>query len=309
MIKKLLLIISVLLGSFATAQQDSQFTQYMYNTVNINPAYAGSRGAMTVFALHRNQWNGIDGAPTTNTFAINTPINNTNFGVGLSVINDKIGPSDENTLAADVSYSVPTSENFKLSFGLKITANVLNVDFSKLTIYTQGDHLAQARIDNTFSPNTGFGLYYHSNTTYFGLSVPNLFENQHFDKSAANLASATVIAERIHYYFIAGHVIPISDEVKFKPALLTKIVQGVPLQMDMSANFLFHEKITLGVAYRWNIAFSCTAGFKVSDAWFIGYAFDKEVTNLSNYNTGSHEFFIRYEWFKKYNRIISPRFF
>lgn len=309
MIKKVLLVLGILLGSFATAQQDSQFTQYLYNTVNINPAYAGSRGAMTVFALHRNQWNGIEGAPTTNTFALNTPINNSNFGVGMSVINDKIGPSDENTLAADISYSIATSENYKLSFGLKITANILSVDFNKLTIYNPTDNLTQAKIDNALSPNTGFGLYYHSNSFYLGLSVPNLFETQHFDKSASNLAASKVIAERLHYYFIAGQVFPISDEIKFKPAFLTKIVQGAPLQMDLSASFLFNEKLTLGVAYRWDAAFSCLAGFKVSDSWFIGYGFDKEVTKLSNYNTGSHEFFLRYEWFKKYNRIVSPRFF
>ena len=106
------------------AQQDAQFTQYMYNTININPAYAGSRGALSIFALHRTQWVGLDGAPVTNAVSMNTPLNGSNLGLGVSIINDKIGPTHENTISADLSYTIPTSETFKLSFGIKATANI-----------------------------------------------------------------------------------------------------------------------------------------------------------------------------------------
>ncbi|MFC4739986.1 type IX secretion system membrane protein PorP/SprF, partial [Flavobacterium ponti] len=133
---KLVALALFLLGfEMMYSQQDSQFTQYMYNTVNINPAYAGSRGVMSIFGLYRNQWVGLDGAPVTSTASLNTPIGNSNVGLGLSFINDRIGPSDETSISADVSYSVPTSESWKLSFGLKATANLLNVDFTKLNIY------------------------------------------------------------------------------------------------------------------------------------------------------------------------------
>lgn len=171
----------ILLGLFAFssyAQQDAQFTQYMYNTININPAYAGSRGVLSVFGLHRTQWVGLDGAPTTNSFSINTPVNNSNVGLGLSVINDRIGPSDESSISADVSYSIKTSETFKLSFGVKGTANLLNIDFSKVSKYNPYDNLGQYNIDNKFSPNVGAGIYYHSNKTYVGFSVPNFFRNR-----------------------------------------------------------------------------------------------------------------------------------
>lgn len=301
----------ILLGFFAIssyAQQDAQFTQYMYNTININPAYAGSRGVLSVFGLHRTQWVGLDGAPTTNTFSINTPVNNSNFGLGLSVINDRIGPSDENTISADVSYSIKTSENFKLSFGVKGTANLLNIDFTKVSKYNPYDNLAQFNIDNKFSPNVGAGIYYHSNKTYVGFSVPNFLETEHYNKSSTS-PSNTVATERMHYHFIAGHVFDINESIKFKPAILTKLVQGTPLQVDASANFLFNEKFVLGAAYRWDAAASLMAGFQVSKSWFIGYGYDMETTKLANYNSGSHEIFLRFELFNNTENIVSPRFF
>lgn len=302
-------LILVLLSGISYAQQDSQYTQYMYNTIVVNPAYAGSREAMSIFALHRAQWVGLDGAPVTNNFSIHTPINGSNVGLGLSIVNDKIGPSDENNIAVDFSYSIHTSERYKLSFGLKASANLLNVDFTKLHIYNPGDPRFQDNIDNKFSPNIGAGIYLHSDNTYFGLSAPYLLETKHFDKSADNSSSSFVATEKIHYYFIAGHVFDLSANVQFKPSVLTKMVQGAPLQVDLSGNFLINEKFTAGLAYRWDASFSGLVGFQVSNSWFIGYSYDMDTTKLANYNSGSHEIFLRYELFHKNNRIISPRFF
>lgn len=286
------------------AQQDSQFTQYMYNTANINPAYAGQRKALSIFGLHRTQWVGLDGAPTTNTFAAHTPIENSRVGLGLSFVNDRIGPSDENSISVDVSYTVPLSETFDLSFGLKGTANLLNVDYTKLNIYNPNDPGFQNNIDNRFSPNIGAGIYVHSENTYVGLSVPNFLETKHFDNEDYSAAS-----ERMHYYLIAGHVFELNPNLKFKPSALMKMVEGAPLQADFSANFLINEKFTIGAAYRWSAAFSGMAGFQVTDGLFIGYAYDAETTKLANYNSGSHEIFLRFELFSKYDRITSPRFF
>jgi len=307
--KKRLVLFLVLLTGMVSAQQDAQFTQYMYNTININPAYAGSREAMSIFALHRTQWVGLDGAPVTNTASVNTPINGSNIGLGFSVVNDRIGPSDENNISADFSYTINASERYKLSFGLKASANLLNIDFTKLNLYDKNDYSFDTNVDNKFSPNIGIGLYLHSDNTYVGLSAPNLLETQHFDRYAGTGANSHVAKERIHYYFIAGHVFDLSAEVKLKPSILTKMVQGAPLQVDLSANFLINEKFTAGLAYRWDAAFSALAGFQVSDSWFIGYAYDMETTKLANYNSGSHEIFLRYELFNAYDKIISPRFF
>lgn len=301
---KLLGLVLLLLSSISYAQQDAQFTQYMYNTININPAYAGSREAMSVFVLHRAQWVGLDGAPTTTTASIHTPITDSNIGIGVSVINDKIGPSVENNLAVDFSYTIPVSDIYKLSFGLKATANLLDVDFNKLTYINSGDPTFQNNIDNKFSPNIGVGFYLHSDKSYLGISAPSLLETKHFQNN-----SSSVAYERIHYYMIAGHVFDLNENIKFKPSILTKFVQGAPLQVDLSGNFLINEKFTAGVSYRWSAAVSAMVGFKASDSWFIGYGYDLDTTKLGNYNSGSHEIFLRYELFKKINRITSPRFF
>jgi len=302
------IILSFLGIAMLHAQQDAQYTNYMYNTMNINPAYAGSRGTMSVFGLHRTQWVGLEGAPTTNTFALHAPFRDSNVGLGLSIMNDAIGPSEETTISADFSYTIETSDTYKLAFGIRATAHLLNVDFSKLNIYDPNDVLAQYNIDNRFSPNFGVGAYWYSDNTYFGLSIPNMLETKHFDKGQAQYNATSVANERMHYHFIAGKVFDINSAIQFKPAFLAKIVEGAPLQLDFSANFLLQEKFTLGAAYRWDAAMSALAGFQVNDNWFIGYGYDMEVTKLANYNSGSHELFLRYEFSRK-KQVASPRFF
>lgn len=293
----------MLLALVSYGQQDSQFTQYMYNTININPAYAGSRGAMSIFALHRTQWVGLDGAPTTNTASINTPINNSNLGLGVSFVNDKIGPTNENTISADLSYSIQTSANFKLSFGMKATANIFSLNVNKLNPVDQGDPQFQ-NLKNVFTPNIGAGIYYHSDKAYLGLSIPNFIQTNRYDDN-----EVAIFKEKINYYLIGGYIFDLSSDIKFKPAFLTKLVEGSPLQVDVSANFMFIEKVVVGVAYRWSAAMSAMVGFQVSNGLYIGYGYDLETTNLENYNSGSHEIFLRYEIFKNNQKITTPRFF
>lgn len=296
--------LSLLLATgMAFAQQDSQFTQYMYNPVNFNPAYAGSREVLSIFGMHRTQWVGLDGAPVTNTVSAHTPIENSDLGIGVCFVNDRIGPSDENTISIDISYTVPTSNYYKLAFGLKTTANLLNVDYTKLT-QQAGDPELQYNIDNRFSPNIGAGVFWYSDRSYLGLSVPNFLETKHFDGS-----NNSVAREKMHYHFIGGYVFDLNPDLKFKPSLLVKAVQHAPLQVDLSANFLFHEKLTVGIAYRWSAALSAMVGFQITNGLLAGYAYDAETTKLANYNSGSHEIFLRFELFKNYDKIVSPRFF
>ena len=285
------------------AQQDAQFTQYMYNTININPAYAGSRGVMSIFGLHRTQWVGLDGAPTTNAFSINTPINNSNLGLGVSLVNDKIGPTSDNTISADLSYTIPMNEDYKLSFGIKASGNLFNLDTDKLTPAQQNDPNLN-NFNNEFSPNFGAGVYLHSDKLYLGLSVPNFLQDSKYSDN-----DVAVFQERMNFYFIGGYVFDLSPSIKFKPAVLTKLVTGAPLQVDASVNFLFFDKLMLGGAYRWDAAVSALAGFQITDGLFIGYSYDMETTNLRRYNSGSHEVFLRFELFNKVSKMVSPRFF
>lgn len=299
---KLFSIVLMFTAIASFAQQDAQFTQYMYNTINVNPAYAGSRGALSMFALHRTQWVGLDGAPVTNTISMNTPLNESNLGLGVSLINDKIGPTKENSLSADISYSIPTSETWKLSFGVKATANMFDLDESELSPEEAGDPTLQNY--DSFSPNIGAGIYFHSDKAYVGFSVPNFIETNNYDDN-----DVAIYKEKINYYLIAGYVFDFSDSIKFKPALLTKMVEGAPLQLDISGNFMFNNKFVLGVAYRWDASMSAMAGFQVSDGMYIGYGYDLDTTELENYNSGSHEIFLRYEIFKNNGKMTTPRFF
>lgn len=301
--RKLVLVL-LFCSTASFAQQDAQFTQYMYNTININPAYAGSRGVMSIFGLYRTQWVGLDGAPETSSFSLNTPINN-NVGLGVSVVNDKIGPTNENNISADFSYSIPTSATAKLSFGIKGSANIFKLDPTKLSPEHQGDTQFQD-FQNKFAPNIGAGVYWHTDKAYVGLSVPNFIQTNRYDDN-----DYSIYKDRINYYFIAGYVFNLNryETIKFKPALMTKMVEGSPLQVDASANFMFNDKFVIGVAYRWSASISALAGFQISDSMYLGYAYDRETTRLVNYNSGSHEIFLRFEFLNNYSRITSPRFF
>jgi type IX secretion system PorP/SprF family membrane protein len=293
----------MLSGVVSHAQQDAQFTQYMYNTININPAYAGSRGVMSIFGLHRTQWVGLEGAPTTNAASIHTPIANSNVGVGLSFMNDRIGPTNENTISVDVSYTIKTSESYKLSFGIKGSGNLFSLDESMLRPETAADNHLQ-EVDSKFSPNVGAGVYYHGDKFYAGLSVPNFIKTTNYSDN-----DFSINEQEITYYFITGYVFDVSPSLKFKPALLTKLIQGAPLQVDVSGNFLIMDKFVIGAAYRWSAAVSGMVGFQVTDGLFLGYGYDLETTELRNYNSGSHEIFLRYELFNNFDRITTPRFF
>ena len=287
------------------AQQDAQYTQYMYNTVSVNPGYAGSRGHMSVAALHRSQWLGLDGAPTTQTLNLHSPIGYRGVGLGFSIVNDKIGPTSETNFDIDFSYTIYTSTEGRLSFGLKASAHLLDIRFSDLNQFAP-DVTLENDVDNRFSPNFGAGVYYHNEHFYAGLSVPRFLQTSHFDESSLSTAK-----ERMNFYFITGYVWDVNEFLKFKPTLLTKVVQGAPLQVDLSANFMLNDKFIVGAAYRWDAAVSGMIGFNISEGFLIGMAYDREVTELGSaaFNDGSFEVILRYDFIKTKGQLKSPRFF
>lgn len=301
------ILIVLCLAPSVHAQQDAQYTQYMYNTVSVNPGYAGSRGHLSIAALYRNQWLGLDGAPETQTLNVHTPLGYRGVGLGLSVVNDKIGPTSETYFDVDFSYTIQTSFDGKLSFGLKASAHMLDIRYSELDEFEIDPQLqAQQDIRNKFSPNIGAGVYYHTDRFYAGASVPRLLETTHFDQ-----ASVSTAKERINWYMITGYVWDINPFLKFKPTVLGKMVQGAPLQVDLSANFMLNEKFVGGIAYRWDAAFSGLVGFRLSDEIFLGLAYDREITDLgaATFNDGSFEVIFRYDFIKNLGNLKSPRFF
>ncbi|MFT4698900.1 MAG: type IX secretion system PorP/SprF family membrane protein [Flavobacteriaceae bacterium] len=307
------ILLLVLLGTLAVqSQQDPQYTQYMYNTQVINPAYAGSGDALSVGLLYRTQWVGLEGAPKTATLTGHMPIGSLdNMGLGLSIVTDEIGPAKETNLVVDYSYTINTSANAQLAFGIKAGIDLLDVDFNKLNQNPNTpDSQLVNNVDNKFQPQIGAGAYYYTDNYYIGLSVPNFLTTNHFDESSiTNTSIESLAAERLHYFLIAGYVFDINDNLKFKPATLIKAISGSPLQADFSANFLINDKFTLGAAYRWSAAMSAMVGFQATEQIFIGFGYDYQTTDIEDFSDGSYEFMLRFDVFHKPERVLTPRFF
>ncbi|GIM61968.1 type IX secretion system membrane protein PorP/SprF [Capnocytophaga canis] len=287
------------------AQQESQYTQYMYNTMMFNPGYTGSRGVDSFFGIFRAQWIGLDGAPRSGGISYHAPQERLrNVGLGYSLFYDAIGPQTNTSFMLDFSYTL-NFDNSKLAFGLKGTAEIFSLDYNKLRLYDPSDtHFSEN--STIFSPNVGAGVFWYSDKYYIGFSVPNLLETEIYESKDRRVS---VLKNTQHFYLIGGYVFDLSDNIKFKPAVLSKMSYGAPLQLDVSANFMFNERFVFGAAWRWSAAVSLMAGFQVNDRWFIGYGYDFETTELSRYNSGSHEIFLRYELVKMYKKVVSPRFF
>lgn len=306
-----LFLIVLVCVNLSFSQQDPQYTQYMYNTQVVNPGYIGSKDALGVGLLYRTQWSGFDGAPNTGTLTFNSPLGELKRNaIGLSIVSDEIGPSNETSVAIDYAYSLPLSDMSKLSFGVKGGVNVFNIDYTKLNMFDNNDWQFSENIDNKLRPQIGMGIYFNTDRLYLGFSIPNFLNSEHYNTGNIENANENAIAvDRLHYFFIAGYVFNLSDNVKFKPATMVKWVNGSPLQADVSANFLFNEKFTLGAAYRWDAAASALAGFQISNQFFIGMGYDFQTTEIQKYSKGSYEIFLRFDVFNKTERILTPRFF
>lgn len=277
----------------ANAQQDAMFTHYMYNTLAVNPAYAGSREALSSTLIHRSQWVSFDGGPTTQTLTIHGPLKSKKIGLGFSLINDKIGPVKNIGAYGDFAYMIKLTEKSKLSFGLKGGINFMQVKLNELTLNEQTDVTFQNNISKAL-PNFGFGLYYSAEKFYAGLSVPRLLENN-FRINETKFSSK--ISEDIrHYYFIAGAIFKLSDNLELKPSTFVKVTNSAPIQADLTTEFIFHKKLLVGAMFRTGDALGILAGFNVTSQLHIGYSFDWSYgLKTMKYNNGSHEIMLRYD--------------
>jgi type IX secretion system PorP/SprF family membrane protein len=281
------------------AQQQAQFTQYMYTPLLINPAYAGMEDVMSISLLHRSQWVGVNGAPVTQVFALSTPLNE-RLGMGFSIIRDEIGPATESNISADISYILQLNDNdLNLSFGIKGGFQYLNVDFSKLTTHNPNDPSINENINARFSPNIGAGFYLYNSNWYLGLSSPNLLSTEHF-----NNTTVSKVSNATHFYLIGGRSFPINENIKFKPAFMLKGVSGSAVSLDISANFLFNNSITAGVSYRNQASISGLLNIKVTENLSIGYAYDHDTSDIRYFSGGSHEVILNWS-FTRYIRGVN----
>lgn len=298
--------------AFSFAQQLPQFSQYMFNTISINPAYAGSRETLSVVGLHRSQWVGLEGGPSTQTLSVHSPIKNEQVALGLSVINDQLGFENFVFVYGDFSYTINTNENTKLAFGLKAGFTHYNLDnFGFLDDVAVFSDPFFTDISSRWNPNVGVGLFWHSNKWYVGLSAPRILNTDYNLKNRVENVDYLAL-ERIGYYLTAGYVFDISENTKFKPAALAKVTNGAPISFDINANFLFFEKLWLGGGYRYNQDTTTLGGlvdFQVSKQLRIGYTYEYFLSDLRPYTSGTHEILLMYEVFKPQKRIKSPRYF
>jgi type IX secretion system PorP/SprF family membrane protein len=305
--KKIILgtIAFIALTTSLKAQQDAMFTHYMYNTLWLNPAYAGTRDAFTITAIHRSQWVGFEGAPTDQTLTMHSPILKGKMGVGLSVLNDKIGPTKSTFLALDLDYQIKINSKSKLSFGLKGLVNFYSVNLNKSILENQNDNAFSENI-NRILPNSGAGIYYYRERFYAGISVPKLMENK-IKSSSLNAVSK----EQRHYFFIMGTVFNLSKDVRLKPTCFIKATEIAPIEGDVTANFIIKDKFTLGAMYRTGDGFGLLLGYNFTEQFIVGYSFDWSMVNTTRkYNSGSHEIMLRYDLISKSkSKIKSPRFF
>ncbi|WP_317898073.1 PorP/SprF family type IX secretion system membrane protein [Aurantibacillus circumpalustris] len=302
---KLVLVSALLFGLSAFGQQDPMYTHYMYNTLMVNPAYAGSRDAITITGLHRSQWVSFKGAPIVQSLTIHSPLKNDHLALGLSILNDKIGPSNRTSFYGDFAYRIDLTKKSKLALGLSAGVNMFQANLSSLGLDVPNDPSFQNNINRRITPNFGFGAYYSRERFYAGVSIPNLIENKYSSDGALSGS------ERRHYFFIAGAVFNLSDNLAFKPTTFVKVTSAVPIQADFTASFIIMKKLTLGAMYRTSDAFGGLIGFNFTQQLFLGYSYDWSFgLNTGKYNQGSHEIVLRFDFLTAAKKQIhSPRYF
>jgi type IX secretion system PorP/SprF family membrane protein len=301
------LVLVVAMNNASLAQQDPMYTQYMFNTQTINPAYAGTWESIGFMVLARQQWVGFEGAPQTYTFSFQAPMRNEKVALGLNMISDKVGLEKRFSVFGDYSYLVKLTQTTNLRLGLKAGFTNYTNNLQAYQLYPDGltDPLFQGEIDTKFMPNFGIGAFLFTDNYYVGLSIPKIVHNDFKN----NFNNYSVQAEMRHYFLIAGVVLDLNEWLAFKPTFLTKATVGAPVEFDFSANFLLKERLWLGAMYRTGDAYGFIAQWVFDKKLRIGYAVDFTTTKLQNYHSGTHEIMVSYELKFLKESFVSPRYF
>ncbi len=308
--KKQILIISISLLAFGAtrlrAQQEPQYTQYMFNMMSVNPAYTGTSESLNALFLSRIQWVGIEGAPRSNTFAIHTPIKDKRIGVGASVIADNIGPVTNTYINLNYSHRFNLTENITLSLGLKGGIYNYYVGLSGLDL-NEADNSFTEDFKKNFQPNLGAGAYLYAKDYYVGISAPKLF-NTELESSGTGDGFKSELKR--HYFLTAGYIYELNSNWKLKPSILNKIVEGAPPSLDITVQALYNDRFWFGTTYRIGDAIAALFQMQVNRQLTVGYSYDITISGMSNVSNGSHEILISYDFAGFSNdKVKSPRFF
>jgi type IX secretion system PorP/SprF family membrane protein len=294
-----------ILGSIqvVSGQQNPTFTQITYNTTSVNPAYAGSQEYWSLTGFHRSQWVGISGSPTTQNIGIQGPLGDA-VGLGFNLANDALGPVNELIINGNFSYSLKIDrKGKKFALGIKGGGRVFDVDFTK-GITRDQDIIFQNNIEKKFFPSIGIGMFYSSQKSYFGISIPNLFSQDFYDESEQEIDT-----ERVHFLLLCGTVLKLDKQIRLKPSVFVKWAPNEEVIADISLSSLIKETLTIGLSYRYENSISVLAGLQISPRFFAGYAYDKTTENLRSYNFGTHEIFLRFDLKSQKQTFINERFF
>ncbi|MHA4895108.1 PorP/SprF family type IX secretion system membrane protein [Pedobacter sp. PWIIR3] len=306
-IHKIILTACLIITSFAAnAQQDAMYTQYMFNTLAINPAYAGSRNVTSATALFRNQWTGIDGAPRTGTLTLDAPILDKRIGLGVQVFTDKLGVVQNNGAVISGAYRIRMDEG-TLAFGLQGDINQFRADYNSVNLNSNTYDPAFAYTENKMLFNFGTGVYYNSDRFFIGLSLQDIVKNRLTNYTSNN--SDYRNTQAMHVFFSSGYVFTLSDDFKFKPSFLIKGVKGAPIEGDLNATLWIKDIVGIGAQYRTSADVAGLIEIQATPQIRIGYSYDYSTTALQQFNKGSHEIMLRYEFGFSSGKILSPRYF
>ena len=295
-------LIFILLNSFyGAAQQDPHFTQYFDNMLFVNPAYAGSNKLLSATAIHREQWIGFDGAPSSTTFSLHSPLPYESVGVGFTAVRDVIGPTKQTMFYGDFSYTLRFKSKGSLSFGLKAGLNLINNETQTLQTVDQGDAQLTTNVLNRINPNFGGGIYYRSPKFFIGVSTPKILE-QSYDGSTTNL-------EKRHYFGIIGGIIPLKHLWKLRPTAQVKMTVGAPMSIDASLAGIYNDKFWIGGTYRYDAAVGVFVQYQISEQFRLGMATDFGTQAIRNYNVGTFELLLSYDFSFSKEGVRSPRYF
>lgn len=307
--KKIFTYCIMALGLQAIAQQETMISQYMFNGLYLNPAYAGSHDYTEATGLYRQQWAGMAGAPVSQIVSADGKIKNTKMGWGGILTNDKIGVTYKTDLYGNYAYHLPLGKG-KLSLGLRAGVSYYCALVTQLTVWDNNDQVFTNNVKSKYLPNAGGGLYYYTTKFFAGLSAPNMLN---YDPNTfATLGNVMKDAPNYvrHAYLYTGYVIEASENLHFKPSVLVKYVKNAPAQVDLNLNVLINRKFWVGGSYRTGDAIVGIVEYQHNGNWRIGYAYDFALTKLQKYNSGSHEVMFSYMFVKpEALKIKSPRFF
>ena len=303
--KRILTLLFIVFHNCVFAQQDAMYTQYMFNTLAINPAYAGSRNVISATALMRSQWSGIKGAPKTQTFTIDAPIDGKKVGLGLQLFSDKLGRTSNTGAVASYAYRI-RMEKASLSFGLQGSISQFNTDYNSIELDPSGLSTDPAFMGNNKKSifNVGTGVYYNTDRFYAGLSSPKLMNN-----ILPGSQTSDQNRQAFHVFLMTGYVFSLNNSFKLKPSVLFKGVSGAPLEADINTSLWIKDAISIGVQYRTGADISGLLEIQATPQIRFGYAYDYNTTQLGNYNSGSHELMLRYEFGFQRSKVITPRYF